>query len=245
MALLLSLGYHTCLSFDVCMGIGPLTPEQGLTSDEATLQQSRRNDHFSAMLEVILAAYYLILMHDNAIKRRVAALALSAEELKRLKGLHSLDANLADRDDGDMDAQFNPPRYYLQWAELFVFVSVFVATLVNYNWPLDDFFPFYILLTTTLVGWLLYLMMRLERSEAASDDMYMIAPTVPHWPAFVAFLVLGALAVTFFILPETNSSLFHSFWHFFAPLALSALFLSIILEPLEPLFVMDLSETNT
>jgi hypothetical protein len=223
-ALLLSLGYHTCLSYDVCTGIG--------------IEEWRRNDHFSAMLEVTLLLSYFIVMHDHAVSPRVAAVALEPEEYERLRHGSSHDAGLADHDEGDMGGPLNPPRSYVQWTEIFFFVSVLFAGLVNYNWPLDDLFPFYIVLVTGLLGWLLFVVFRMEHTPPLGDgSMFMIAPTVPNWPAFAAFVVLGALAVTFFVLPEATSSFFHSWWHFFAPLAVSAAFLSVVLDPLEGLFI--------
>lgn len=228
MALLLSLGYHTCLSFDVCMGL--------------SLESWRRNDHMSAILEAVLVVYYFIRMHDTAVKPRAVAVALEPEEARRLADGHSHDPDLADRDEGDM--QGGPPPYDSQWEKIYFFVTVLFAAFVNYNWPLDDFFPFYIVLTTALLGWLIYLVFRLERPPT-TDGLLLLAPTVPHWPMVVAFILLGALGVTFFVLPETNSSFFHSWWHFVAPLAVSAAFLAVELDPMEPLYMYWVPDDTT
>ncbi len=219
MALLISLGYHTCLSYDLCMGVD--------------LVSWRRNDHLTAVLEAILLIYYFIVMHDNAVKPRAIDLVLEPEEAKRLADNHSHEIGLADHDVGD-DA-LNAPRYYVQWTETYVFIALLFAALINFNWPLDGLFPFYIVVMTGMLGWLLFVAFRVERPTPA--PVLMIAPTVPHWPLFIAFLVLGALAVTFFILPETSSSLFHSCWHFFAPLAITAAFLCVVQDPLEDLYI--------
>jgi hypothetical protein len=253
-ALLLSLSYHACLSFDVCMGL--------------TLEQERRNDHFSAQLCLILVFYFLALMHDLDIKPRDGAEnVLETEERARLAEGDSDHVALADRDDGDIGDEFNPPLYHLHWnqvrfflhhewgcmcvhtrtphgernssyCQVWLFTAVLCAGLINYNWPLDDFFPFYVVAVLGILGWFLYVIFRLERPLQSTDRMFMLQPTRPHWGWFVVFLILAGAAVLFFILPETSNSLFHSFWHFFSALALTALLLAVILLPIGPVYVV-------
>ncbi len=237
-AMLLSIEYHACVSWRYCAGIDPV--------------MARRNDHLSAQLCLLIVFYVLSIIHDNDMKPGTPLTVLDAEQRRDAEEGDTMDSAAIDADEGDMGMELNPPAYQMYWREIYVSISILATALVTYNWPVDQsIFTFYVTLVFGLMGWLIYVILRVERPLQSTDTAFMLGPTQLHWPMFAAFVALGAIAIGFFLMPEsvtstvngvqTNipTSFGHSIWHAVSPLAITALVLAKELKPLDALYVIS------
>ncbi len=219
--------YHICISFGVCMGQTPI--------------QLWTIDRYTAPLSIYLLFYYFITRHDlDVIPSDV--LQLDQETQTRLRDLNSYDSEMLDHDnDGSLGAQFNPPWYYLSWLQLWFGFAFAVSAIVTFTWPQGDMFPSLVTVILGILGWLIYALLRNERDVPVGTDRYMIAPTHLNWPLFILGLVFGALGIVFYLIPETTTSIGHSFWHVFASVALNVFLIERKKHPLSPLYVAEIT----
>lgn len=217
--------YHICISYNVCMGLTEL--------------QTWSNDRFTAPLSLLLVTYYLITWHDLDVAPQDLS-ALDDETRARLSVFNSYNSELLDQDgDGLLGARFNPPMYYLRWQELWLVFAFSIYAMVSYTWPRGDLYPTHVMLVLCLLGWLFYALLRNERDVDVGADRFMLGPTRPHWPMLILGIACGAIGVGLYLVPETTSSLAHSFWHMFAGFALIFIFLSKVMRPVSPLYVVE------
>jgi hypothetical protein len=237
-ALVLSLEYHTCISFNMCAGVDKVI--------------SRRNDHLSAQLCILIVFYVWSIIHDNDMKPGTPETVLDAEQRRDAEEGDTMDSAAVDADEGDVGMELNLPLYQVYWREIFISTAIIATALVTYNWPVDQsIFTFYISLVFGLIGWLVYVILRVERPLQSTDTSFMLGPTQLHWPLFALFVVLSVIAIGFFLMPEsitqtidgvqttTPTSFGHSMWHLWVPLAISALILAKELKPLHALYLIN------
>jgi len=216
--LLISETYHICFSFNVCMGLEPI--------------QTWQNDRFTAPLCLILLAYYIITLHDTDVTP-LAVANIDPEARQRLANVDSYDVELLDNDD---TGHLNVPLYESQWLRAWLLLVGIAAGLVTFNWPPGDLYPTLVVLVFCIVGWVLYAVMRNERNISPDDDAFMINPTRPNWPWIVGGVLFAALGIGMYLMPETTTTLEHSFWHFFIGIALCFFLAAKKTRPTEPLY---------
>lgn len=239
-AFLISVGYHTCIEFDECMGISP--------------QYWQRSDHLTASLIIVAIFHLYIVLHDLDVKPWQVLIAeadergedsVEGETLARLLQQDSLDLAVLDPDEGDLGGSYTPPLFQLHFANIWGFLVVIPAALVVFYWPPSDVTPIYLVVIFCCMGMIFYFgALRIERSASIGAAGFMIMPFGVHIPYLILAIIFGAAGIGCFLAPNDSTSLFHSFWHVFAGLAPIFLVLAKELRPLEPLYRVQLVELD-
>lgn len=225
-----SLLYHACGEFDVCMGI--------------PLAQWQLNDHLTAPLILVGLFDLFVILHDLALEPGSRALSkLPHDERRRLREL--------DTWEGAPLNNAATQKQYVEFALPFIIVPVALAT---FYYPAGSWSPQFYTVVLCTVAWLVYaLVFRVpplpEEEEDTPHDWRrtVIATPSVHLPTLIFALATTGAALGFFLAPSSTgpqSSLFHSFWHFFIGLGVIGWVLAIELRPLGPrtLVAFDVEE---
>lgn len=219
-AFLVSLYYHTCLSFDVCAGL--------------TFEQTRAMDHLTAPFVIFALFSIFVATHDDNASDDELVAQLEADELtlarERREELDTEDVNALDPPaDGDLGAPLAPPRGLYN---LTSFWPAFVLTLTALSGIALPFsmFTSWATIMAIIVAMALYEgLFRVERHVVVGRRGWQIHPRSLHFPILGVGVLLGAVALFCFLYapPGGNTNDFlHSCWHVFGALALSAFLLA-------------------